>query len=179
MKTTEFKGVRVEVETSSSFDEVTERLVRATGQATLPDVIALAGEAKSGDEYDRIVNDKYAKQSGFMRFAEVNHGAWLSVYGIRRRTVRWIIGNPTLAVTMLRHDLNAGLFVPIELLLTEQPEGRGTSVLYVRPSSLIALDSASAELRAAVRVLDEKMSALVDEITATGKPPVMPHSPRP
>jgi len=98
----------------------------------------------------------------------VNHGAWLSVYGIRRRTVRWILGNPTLAVTMIRHDVNAGLFVPVELLLTEQSKGRGTSVLYVRPSSLIALDTASVELRAAVRVLDEKLSALVDDITAKG-----------
>jgi len=90
------------------------------------------------------------------------------VYGIRRRTVRWILGNPTLAVTMIRHDVNAGLFVPVELLLTEQSEGRGASVLYVRPSSLIAVDTASVELRAAVRVLDEKLSALVDDITAKG-----------
>src|SRR5207253_11153490 len=48
---------------------------------------------------------------------------------------RALLGNPTLAVTMIRHDVNAGLFVPVELLLTEQSEGRGTSVLYVRPSS--------------------------------------------
>ena len=168
MKTTEFTGIRVEVETSLSFDEVTQRLQRSTGQATVQDMIRVAGEVKNGDEYDRIINDQYATSSGFIRFAQVNHGAWLSVYGIRRRTVRWILGNPTLAVTMIRHDVNAGLFVPVELLLTEQSEGRGTSVLYVRPSSLIALDTASTELRAAVRVLDEKLSALVDDITAKG-----------
>ena len=168
MKTTEFTGIRVDVETSLSFEEVTQRLQRSTGQATLQDMIRVAGEVKNGDEYDRIINDQYATPSGFIRFAQVNHGAWLSVYGIRRRTVRWILGNPTLAVTMIRHDVNAGLFVPVELLLTEQSEGRGTSVLYVRPSSLIALDTASVELRAAVRVLDEKLSALVDDITAKG-----------
>jgi uncharacterized protein (DUF302 family) len=168
MKTTEFTGIRVEVETSLSFDEVTQRLQRSTGQATVQDMIRVAGEVKNGDEYDRIINDQYATPSGFIRFAQVNHGAWLSVYGIRRRTVRWILGNPTLAVTMIRHDVNAGLFAPVELLLTEQSEGRGTSVLYVRPSSLIALDTASVELRAAVRVLDEKLSALVDDITAKG-----------
>jgi uncharacterized protein (DUF302 family) len=168
MKTTGFTGIRVEVETSLPFDEVTQRLQHSTGQATLQDMIRVAGEVKNGDEYDRIINDQYATPSGFIRFAQVNHGAWLLVYGIRRRTVRWILGNPTLAVTMIRHDVNAGLFVPVELLLTEQVEGRGTSVLYVRPSSLIALDTASVELRAAVRVLDEKLSALVDDITAEG-----------
>jgi len=39
MKTTEFTGIRVEVETSLSFDEVTQRLQRSTGQATLQDMI--------------------------------------------------------------------------------------------------------------------------------------------
>lgn len=163
MKTTAFEGIRVEVETSRSFDEVTRRLRDATGEATLQDMIRVAHEVENGDEYDRIINERYAKPSGFIRFAEVNHGAWLSLYGIHRRTVRWILGNPTLAVTMIRHDPDAGLFVPVELLLTEQP--RGTSVLYVRPSSLIALETASAQLRDAVRVLDQKLSALVDEIT--------------
>src|SRR2546426_4972087 len=93
MKTTEFTGIRVEVETSLSFDEVTQRLQRSTGQATLEDMIRVAGEVKNGDEYDRIINDQYATPSGFIRFAQVNHGAWLSVYGIRRRTVRWILGS--------------------------------------------------------------------------------------
>ena len=39
MKTTEFTGIRVEVETSLSFDEVNQRLQRSTGQATLQDMI--------------------------------------------------------------------------------------------------------------------------------------------
>ena len=168
MRTKEFTGIRVEVETSLSFEEVTQRLQATTGQATLQDMIRIAGDVKNGDEYDRVIKDQYAGPSGLIRFAEVNHGAWISVYGVRRRTVRWLLGNPTLAITMIRHDVDAGLFVPVELLVTEQPEGRGTSVLYVRPSSLIALDTASVELRAAVRELDEKLSALVDEITAKG-----------
>jgi uncharacterized protein (DUF302 family) len=35
-----------------------------------------------------------------------------------------IIGNPTIAITMLRHDLTAGLFVPVELILVEEHDGR-------------------------------------------------------
>jgi len=64
MKTTEFTGIRVEVETSLSFDEVTQRLQRSTGQATLQDMIRVAGEVKNGDEYDRIINDQYARPAG-------------------------------------------------------------------------------------------------------------------
>lgn len=166
MKATSFTGVRLEVETRISFDEVIRRLRDSVGHATLDEVIRLAGQVANAAEYDRIVNERFAKPSGFILFAEVDHGAWLSVYGIHRRTVRWILGNPTLAVTMIRHDPNAGLFVPVELLVTEQPEDRGTSVLYLRPSSLVAVDATNLALAAAVRVLDEKLAALVDAALA-------------
>jgi uncharacterized protein (DUF302 family) len=78
------------------------------------------------------VTRRYVGRSGFMLFAEIDHGGWLPVFGIRRRTVRVILGNPLIAVTM-----TAGLFAPVELLITEHEDGRGTNVVYVRPSSLI------------------------------------------
>ena len=46
--------------------------------------------------------------------------------------MRWIFGNPLIAITMIRHDLTAGLFAPVEILVTEAEEstadagGRGT-----------------------------------------------------
>jgi len=45
-----------------------------------------------------------------MLFHEIDHGGWLSKFGINRRMVRWIFGNPLIAITMIRHDLTAGLF---------------------------------------------------------------------
>ena len=36
-------------------------------------------------------------RSGFMLFAEIDHGGWLPKFGIKQRTVRWILGNPIYA----------------------------------------------------------------------------------
>ena len=98
--------------------------------------------------------------SGFMLFGEIDHGAWIAKYGIRRRALRWIFGNPLIAITMLRHNLQAGLFVPIELLLLETEDQRRCSATYVRSSSLIAINQ-EPELLAAAQALDAKAHAYV------------------
>ena len=68
-----------------------------------------------------------------MLFWEIDHGAWLPTYGIHRRAVRWILGNATIAITMIRHDLTAGLFVPVEPLVMEGEDGKGATVTFVLP----------------------------------------------
>jgi uncharacterized protein (DUF302 family) len=75
-----------------------------------------------------------------------------------------IIGNPTIAITMLRHDLTAGLFVPVELILVEEHDGR-CSLTYVRPSSLMVVETNDA-LLAAARQLDAKLQALATKVTS-------------
>lgn len=59
----------------------------------------------------------HAGPSGFMLFALVEHGAWITKAGIDRKAIRAILGNPLIAITMLRHDVSAGLFAPVELLI--------------------------------------------------------------
>ncbi len=61
---------------------------------------------------------------------------------------------------MLRHDIAAGLFVPVELLLVDGADGDGASLFYVRPSSLIGIDG-NPGLLAAAKALDAKVEALV------------------
>ena len=90
----------------------------------------------------------------------------LSKFGISRRSVRWILGNPLIAITMIRHDISAGLFAPVELLLTEAEDGQGTTVTYVRPSTLMAIEQ-NPPLLDAARVLDEKCDALVAGATTS------------
>jgi hypothetical protein len=60
---------------------------------------------------------------------------------------------------MIRHDPTAGLFVPIELLFNESPDG-GCVVTYIVPSSLIAIGD-NAPLLAAAKRLDDKLEALM------------------
>jgi len=165
IKSTPFSGIRIKIDTPLSFDKIGARLRNVAPTASPREITELAANVDSWEEFARLVNQRFVGESGFMLFADINHGAWISRAGIQRRTVRWILGNPLLAITMMRHDLDAGLFVPVELLMTEHPDGQGTTVLYVRPSSLISVPGGNAELRAAAEALDQKFEALVTSIT--------------
>ena len=94
----------------------------------------------------------------------IDHGEWLETAGINRRALRVILGNPLIAITMIRHDLTAGLFAPVELLLLEEEHGR-SSLTYIKPSSLIVVDD-NPPLQEAALALDEKLGALVAKVAA-------------
>ncbi|MFD1559422.1 DUF302 domain-containing protein [Paraburkholderia silviterrae] len=162
---TQFAGVRVEVRTPASFDDVVERLNKLCGKSSIPELVKLAREDISEGTYVREVERRFVGESGFMLFSEIDHGGWIAKFGIKRRTVRWILGNPLIAITMLRHDISAGLFAPVEVLLTEASDGEGTFVTYVRPSSLIVLGD-NPELKHAAQALDRKFESLIERITA-------------
>jgi len=156
----EFTGVRIQVNTTRSFDDVVASLRALMGRADRTRFEAVAQATNSETEYVRMVEARLVGESGFMLFSEFDHGAWLKKFGIHRRILRWILGNPLIAITMLRHDLGAGLFVPVEILLTDRPEEQGSSVSYVRPSSLIAVED-NPPLLAAAQALDAKLDLLI------------------
>ncbi|KIW82345.1 hypothetical protein Z517_05372 [Fonsecaea pedrosoi CBS 271.37] len=111
---------------------------------------------------------------GFMYFHEFDHGAWLPLYAPPSATVvtasgetrnldckRFILGNPMIAITMLEHDLNAGLCVPVELCLVEEPEG-GVRIVWYKPASLIAgYERVKQELVGAADGLSGKLDVFV------------------
>ena len=156
----EFKGVRVQVSTSLPFDEVLARLRALMGNASIPGLVRLAMQTTSQQEYAREVTQRYVGESGFMLFGEIDHGGWISKFGINRRIIRLILGNPLIAITMIRHDITAGLFAPVELLVTENEDGPGAVMTYVRPSSLMVIEE-NPPLLAAAKALDQKFEALV------------------
>lgn len=122
---------------------------------------------------------------GFMFFAEIDHGSWMGLFmpslsntssgpegnpnrAELRQCKRIILGNPLIATTMLQHDLNAGLAVPVELLLVENEEEEGgTRIVYQLPSALIARVNTNPELKEAAEILDEKLEALVKDIAVS------------
>jgi uncharacterized protein (DUF302 family) len=160
-----FQGIRVEVETSVSFGEVLLRLRRLMGDASAPAVVALAKETITEAEYVQKLQERFVGESGFMLFHEIDHGGWLPRFGISRRVVRWILGNPLIAVTMIRHDIIAGLFAPVEILVTEKESGVGATIAYVRPSSLMVIEENPPLLEAA-KALDEKLDMLIANATS-------------
>jgi uncharacterized protein (DUF302 family) len=157
-----FNGRRVRYETARSFDEVLASLRTAVGDATQGELDAAIRRSAAQEAFAQRMKE-IAGDSGFMLFFEMDHGAWLKTFGIHRKVVRWLFGNPIIAYTMLRHDIAAGLFAPIELLLFEDEAGRGAIVLYDLPSSLMVIEDNSQLLEAA-EALDRKFAELVERV---------------
>jgi uncharacterized protein (DUF302 family) len=99
-----------------------------------------------------------------MLFKLFDHGAWISKAGIDRKVLRVILGNPLIAITMLRHDVTAGLFAPVEMLLVDEGRGR-SSLTYVKPSSLMVVEP-NPELLSAEEELDAKLAALATKVAS-------------
>ena len=157
-----FQGVRIRFDSNKCFDEVVRALLVDVGEKPLM-IDDLPAKFESWESYKAEV-ESHAGPSGFILFAVMNHGAWIKKVDIQKKVVRLIIGNPLLAITMLRHDLTAGLFAPVELIVMEEDPDR-SSLTYVRPSSLMVVET-NEPLLAAAKELDAKLQALAAKVTA-------------
>ena len=157
-----FNGVRLTFDSNKSFDDVLSSLLADVGDKPVL-LNEVAANSESWDSYKKEI-ESHIGPSGFSLFAIIDHGAWIKKVGIRKKVMRFIIGNPMIAITMLRHDLTAGLFAPVELILIEEDNGR-SSLAYVRPSSLMVVAKNDALLDAA-KELDSKLLALAQKVTS-------------
>jgi len=168
-----FAGTRITCESNKPFDEVMSKLYASIGSpADRSKWQAIAQGIKSYSEEAREafisgVNEVIGPH-GFMIFQEFNHGAWVPIFGVGGglKEKRIILGNPLIAITILKRDLTAGLFVPVEILVMEREKNGGTVVIYTLPSCLIAGLNRDEELVNSVGVLDEKLEVLVRDILA-------------
>ncbi|KAI1787135.1 hypothetical protein LXA43DRAFT_896724 [Ganoderma leucocontextum] len=98
---------------------------------------------------------------------------WLNAYNGTTdtpQTYGYVLGNPLIAQTMLRHDLTVVIHVPPKIVIVEKADGSGTRVTYDNPASVIAVPTASGErvdpeLAEAAVVLSGKFEALIQRIT--------------
>jgi uncharacterized protein (DUF302 family) len=159
-----FDGVRIHIDTDKTYEELVAALLSDIGEepepiTELPAVFFHDWETFAGEI------TRHLGSSEFMLMHLIDHGEWLQTAGINRKALRVILGNPLIAITMIRHDLTAGLFAPVELLLLEENDDR-SSLTYIRPSSLMVVDD-NPPLRAAALALDEKLAALVAKVAAS------------
>jgi uncharacterized protein (DUF302 family) len=157
-----FHGVRMHYDSAKSFDDVVAALLDDVGDKPVP-IDDFAARFATWEAYEREVQS-HVGSSGFMLFATLDHGAWIKKTGIERKLLRVVIGNPLIAITMLRHDVTAGLFAPVELLIAEEHADR-SSLTYVVPSSLMVVEE-NEPLRAAAVALDAKLAALAAKVTS-------------
>ena len=158
-----FDGLRLRFESDKTFDQVVDALFADIGDKPVP-INDIAVGFDSWESFEREVAS-HQGPSGFMLFASFDHGAWLTKAGIDRKVLRVVLGNPLIAITMLRHDATAGLFAPVEVLVTEEDGGR-SAITYVAPSSLMVVEP-NEPLRTAALELDGKLAALATKVTAT------------
>ena len=156
-----FEGVRVRYDSAKSYDELVAALLADIGRRPLS-LDDFAKTSNSWESYQRLV-EPHVGPSGFMLFASFDHGAWIRKAGIDRNVLRVIFGNPMIAITMLRHDVKAGLFAPVEALVADEGDGR-SSLTYVKPSSLMVVEP-DPELLSAAKELDAKVAALAAKVT--------------
>ncbi len=149
--------------TDRPFDEVLAAFNVATGSLEE----GIGSVLQSIDNVAEFESDMKARESasGFMRFMVVNHGAWISrYYGMPSKAVMVVLGNPLIAITMLEHDVRAGLNVPTRLMIYEDVDAR-TRVVFDLPSTQMGNLPEAAQ--AAARKLDAKLIALANFITGS------------
>ena len=150
--------------TTRTFEEVVQAFEAATGSVEGGGWPKIAASANSLEDFEKLVRS-HEGSSGFMRFLTIDHGGWMSRYGSRARSRMYTLGNPLIAVTMLRHSIAAGLNVPVRLLIYEDRESGSTRLAYDLPSSLMSVLEDD-EVAAAAKKLDAKLVALA--VSATG-----------
>jgi hypothetical protein len=161
-QTISFDGVRLRYGSTKTFDDLVDAVLTDVGREPVP-IDDIGKVYPDWDSYEHEVQS-HVGPHGLMLFGSFDHGGWIAKAGVHRKVLRLVIGNPLIAITMIRHDVTAGLFAPVELLLTE--EDSGTSALtYVLPSSLMVTEP-NLPLLSAARELDAKLAALATEVTS-------------
>jgi uncharacterized protein (DUF302 family) len=108
-----------------------------------------------------------AGAEGLMLFGIRDHGMLLNLAGAHGKARQYIIGNPLIAVTMTRHDIRAGLYAPLRILVYEAEDG-STRVEYDLPSSLFGQFN-EPEVAAVARSLDMKLANVIKKAEGAAK----------
>ncbi len=157
----------LEYETTRSFEEVVNAFEGAVG--TIEDIgwASIPVASKDKADFEARVRDRLGP-SGFTRFLTVDHGVWLTLNGQSAQVLMYTIGNPLIAITILKHDIAAGLNVPVRLTIYRHEASGTTRLGYDLPSSLM-IGLGNPAVTDAAEKLDAKLAALAEH--ATGATP--------
>jgi uncharacterized protein (DUF302 family) len=174
--TTSMRTIRVEhvvIRSTKSFAEV-----RAALEHSLPildpEIASLiaAGNAKQ-------LQEKLEAGPELAIFLSRDHGSLLRIAGQARKAVQYDIGNALTASRMTRHQLAAGLYAPLRVVLYEDQDGRSVFE-YDRPSSLFGQfgDQRVNEVAHGLDVaLDRALSHATSSASSSSRPFTSPATP--
>lgn len=138
----------IQLVSKKSFDEVASALERTIPELDPGVVPAL----DAGDEKHAMELEKGGKLFIFLKRYP---GELLRAVGHPAKARQYEIGNPITAMRMTQHQLSAGLYAPLRVLLVANAAG-GATFEYDRPSSLFG-QFGDAEVTAVGRELDSEL----------------------
>lgn len=158
MKTSTFVVNHVLTESDKGFAEVTKNFEQQLGKFD-PKVVESLSAAPQNSENAQSGIKRMAGKSGFILFGTVNHGLLLSTFGKNGKAIQYVIGNPLIAIQITQHNLAAGLYAPLRVLVYEDDQGK-THLEYDKPSSLFG-QFGDDKVLSVSNILDHKLEDLV------------------
>jgi uncharacterized protein (DUF302 family) len=150
-------------ESNRSFADVVAALEAAVGSVENEAFAEEVSKTRDPSDFEARMH-KHESTSGFMRFHTIDHGAWLAALGSSGKARMYTIGNPLIARTMIKHNLDVGLNVPVRIAICEEPSSGEVRVAYNLPSSLISALQDN-DVSEAAHALDAKLIALAEKVS--------------
>ena len=101
--------------------------------------------------------EKIQGDAGLVIFSIATHGDWLQIRSGKHNAAQYVIGNVLVSSQMTQHELAAGLYAPLRIMLYENEAGTATFE-YDRPSSLFG-QYGDERVTAVAKELDQKIYA--------------------
>ncbi|HWC84816.1 MAG TPA: DUF302 domain-containing protein [Pseudonocardiaceae bacterium] len=147
---------------AKSYEEVVAVFEAAVGDAEHGEVTEALRTVDNAGDWEQAMVALFGP-AGFVRVFSLDHGRWQGLYGTKAKAKKYVYGNPIVAETMLRHDLRAGLQVPLSIMIREDDDGHAR-VSYDLPSSAMGFID-NPDLAEAAMALDARLTAFVRELT--------------
>lgn len=152
-----------EFTTTRPFEEVIAAFEGAVGSVENLGWPSIRSAAKDAADFEARVHARLGP-SGFTRFLTIDHGDWLTFLDRPAKARMYVIGNPLIGITMLQHDIAAGLNVPVRVMIYSDESSGTTRFVYDEPSTLMS-GLHNQDITAAAEKLDSKLADLAAWVT--------------
>jgi uncharacterized protein (DUF302 family) len=159
----------------ASFEDFTRRFESLCGLHDARAYTALLADREKVKTAEKVIAGQ-AGPSGFMIFAVYDHGALLNIKNASRKAKQYVVGNPLIAARMTEHDIRAGLYAPLRVLVYEDADSK-LQVEYDLPSTLFG-QFHNSKVDDVARALDAKLGSLIHKssLKALGIGPRVPRA---
>ncbi len=159
MTTNEFVVKHIIVETGCKYDIFIEAMEAHLGVHN-PNAYQHLLTDNSTLEEGRKVIASQAGPFGLMAFAKLPMGALFVLESRKMRAHQYLIGNPLIALSMMRYNIRAGLYAPLRVLVHADAAGNAI-VEYDQPSALFG-SIGDARIDEVGVDLDNKMAMMLE-----------------